>query len=236
MMSYALLFLAAVDFAALIWGVRQWLKQPQNYALLLSLTILFPIAFDAFSNGVGRFLGEGEVLELLVRFRMTWFYFSMPFLIPIGVFMLNYAGVGWTRVKGVTLGAFLLGAGLGSYQIIAYWDMALYPSCVFDIVRYVLEVPASQACRPEDAGLGEFALSPIVPVSAIFLMLTSFTLIWKTRFAWYAALFTASNIASAISVQIPREGYMTYVSYPFDGLLGFLLILTSIELYKRRQD
>ena len=82
-MSYALLALAAIEFAALIWGAGQWLKEKSNLALLLALTILFPIAFDSFTNGIGRFIGFGDSLELLIRFRMTWFYFCMPFLIAM---------------------------------------------------------------------------------------------------------------------------------------------------------
>ena len=232
-MSYALLALAALDFVALLWGIRQWLAQKSNLALFLALTIMAPIAFDAFTNGIGRFIGFGETLELIIRFRMTWFYFCMPFLMAIAVLLMGYAGIGWARKPAVVTGVMVMVIGLGVYQIIAYWDMDLYPSCVFDIQRYVLEVPPDQACNPEDVGLGEFALSPDVPVSAMAFLLTSFVLVWKTRFAWYTLLLMASNVASAVSVQIPRTGYMTYISYPFDGLLGFLIILVSIQLYQR---
>ena len=235
-MSYALLALAAVDLAALIWGIRQWLLAKSNLALFLALTIMAPIAFDAFTNGIGRFMGFGEALELLIRFRMTWFYFCMPFLMAIAVLLMGYAGFGWARSGVVVITVMTIVIGLGAYQIIAYWDMNLYPSCVFDIQRYVLEVPPDQACNPEDAGLGEFALSPIVPISAMAFLLSCFVLVWKTRFAWYTVLLLAANIASAISIQIPRTGYMTYISYPFDGLLGFLIILASIQLYRRMQD
>ena len=70
----------------------------------------------------------------------------------------------------------------------------------------------------------------------MFLLISSFVLVWKTRFAWITVALAASNIASAISVQIPRTGLMTYISYPFDGLLGFLLVLTSILLFRRRAE
>lgn len=234
-MSYAMLLLAAIDFAVLIWGCRRWLEQRSNLALLLALTILAPIAFDAFTNGIGRFIGLGETLELLIRFRMTWFFFCMPFLVAIAVLLLGYAGFGWARNKSMVFAVLAVVSGVGIYQIFAYWDMELYPSCVFDVQRYVLEVPPDQACKPEDAGLGKFALSPVVPISAMTFLITSVVLAIKTRFAWYTVLLLASNIASAISVQIPRTGYMTYISYPFDGLLGFLIVLVSIQLYRRMQ-
>ncbi len=235
-MSYALLVLAAVDFAGLIWGFRAWLREKSNLALLLALTILFPIAFDAFTNGIGRFIGFGESLELLIRFRMTWYFFCMPFLIAIAVLLVGYAGVGWARSKAIFSAVLAAVICIAIYQIIAYWDMALYPSCVFDIERYVLEVPPSQACQPEDAGLGEFALSPFVPISAMSFLLATIVIVWKTRFAWYTVLLLASNIASAITVQIPRIGYMTFISYPFDGLLGLLIVLASIKLFERMQN
>jgi|GEM_PF-5911303 len=233
-MSNFILVLAAVELAALIWAFRQWLGQKDNLALLFAMIILLSIALDVFSNGIGRFLGLGPALEALIRFRMTFFFATMPLLIAISVLFLGYAGVRWAQNKAVIAGVIALVAAAGVYQFIAYWDMALYPSCVFDVVRYVLEVHPDQACRPEDAGLGEFALSPVVPISAMVLLFTAIILVWLTRFWWVAVLFLASNVASAVSVQIPREGIMTFVSYPFDGVLGFLLCFTAIQLYRRR--
>jgi len=233
-MSNFILVLAAIELAVLVWAFRQWMGQKDNLALLFAMIILLSIALDVFSNGIGRFLGLGPTLETLIRFRMTFFFATMPLLIAISVLFLGYAGVGWAQNRTVITGIVALVVALGAYQFIAYWDMALYPSCVFDVVRYVLEVHPDQACQPEDAGLGEFALSPVVPVSAMILLLTAITLVWLTRFWWVAVLFLASNIASAISVQIPRDGIMTFVSYPFDGVLGALLCFTAIQLYRRQ--
>ncbi len=232
-MSVAMLTLAAIEFAALIWLARQWFGQTSNLALLLGLTILFPIAFDAFSNGIGRFMGHGDALETLIRFRMTWYYFCMPFLVPIAVLLLGYAGFAWARNKAVILGVLAAAIATGVYQIIAYWDMALYPACIFDMKRYVLEVYPDQACRPDDVGRGDFALSPVVPIAAMVLLLTSFVLVWKTKFYWVTILFVLSNIASAIVVQLPHKGMMTFISYPFDGVLGFLICFTAMKLYQR---
>lgn len=97
-----------------------------------------------------------------------------------------------------------------------------------------MEVRPGQACRSEDVGLGQFALSPVVPISATILLLTSIALVWLTRFWWVALVLLASNLASAMVVQIHVDGVMTYISYPFDALLGFLLCLTAIKLYGRR--
>ena len=235
-MSNFILVLAAVELSVLVWAFRQWLGQKDNLALLFAMIILLSIALDVFSNGIGRFLGLGPTLETLIRFRMTFFFATMPLLIAISILFLGYAGVRWAQNKAVILSVIALVAATGLYQFAVYWDMALYPSCVFDVVRYVLEVHPEQACRPEEAGLGEFALSPVVPISAMVLLLTAITLVWLTRFWWVAVLFLASNIASAISVQVPRDGIMTFVSYPFDGMLGALLCFTAIRLYRRREQ
>ena len=232
-MSTFNLTMATIELMALIWALRHWLGQRDNLALLFAMIILFSIALDAFTNGIGRFMGWGEALETLIRFRMTLYYATMPLLIAISVLYLGYAGVGWARNKAVITTVIGLVAGVSVYQVIAYWDMALYPSCFNDVVRYVLEVKPGQACRPEDAGLGEFALSPVIPISAMFLLLTTVTLVWVTRFWWVTLVFLASNLASAVTVQIPREGIMTYISYPFDGLLGFLLCFVALKLYAR---
>lgn len=235
-MSILILSMAAIEAIAVIWAFRQWLQQRENLALLFAIVVLFAIALDAFSNGIGRFIGLGETLEWLIRFRMTLFFAAMPLLIAISILFLGLAGVGWARRTAVTTAVIVFAFLLGAYQIVAYGDMALYPSCVFDVVRYVLEVRPDQACRPEEAGLGTFDLSPVVPVSAMFLLLTSIALIWLTRFWWVTVVFLLSNIASAISVQIPREGIWTFVSYPFDGLLGFLLCFFAIKLYQRHKQ
>ncbi|NKB44620.1 MAG: hypothetical protein GKS03_10120 [Alphaproteobacteria bacterium] len=235
-MSTFNLTMATIELGALIWALQHWLRQKDNLALLFAMAILLSIVFDAFTNGIGRFMGLGEALETLIRFRMTFYYATMPLLIAISVLYLGYAGVGWARNKTVINSVIGLAVSVGAYQVIAYWDMALYPSCVFDVVRYVLEVHPDQACRPEDAGLGEFALSPVVPISAMILLLTTITLVWLTRFWWVTVVFLASNLASAITVQIPRDGILTYISYPFDGLLGFLLCFVAIKLYARRES
>lgn len=235
-MSTYNLTMATIEMVALIWAFRLWLGQKDNLALFFAMIILFSIVLDAFTNGIGRFMGLGEALETLIRFRMTFYFATMPLLIAISVLFLGYAGIGWARNKVVITTVIGLVAGVSVYQVVAYWDMALYPSCVFDVVRYVLEVHPDQACRPEDAGLGEFALSPVIPISAMFLLLTTITLVWVTRFWWVTLVFLASNLASAVTVQIPREGIMTYISYPFDGLLGFLLCFVAIKLYARRES
>lgn len=234
-MSIFNLAMATLELVALIWAFRCWREQKDNLALLFAMIILFSIAFDAFTNGIGRFMGLGDALETLIRARMTFYYATMPLLIAISVLFLGYAGVAWAQNKTVIMAVIALASGTGLYQVVAYWDMALYPSCVFDVVRYVLEVHPDQACRPEDAGLGEFALSPVVPISAITLLLTTVALVWVTRFWWVILVLLASNLASAVVVQIPREGLMTYVSYPFDGLLGFLLCFVAVKLYTRRE-
>lgn len=235
-MSTAILLVAAIEMVALIWAFWHWLTQKDNLALTFAMTVLLAITLDAFSNGVGRFVGVGETLETLVRFRMIFFFATMPLLIAISILFLGYAGVSWARNKGVIATAIGLVAAVGVYQFFAYRDMALYPSCVFDVVRYVMEVRPDQACRLEDTGLGELALSPVVPISAMALLLTAVALVWITRFWWVALLFLASNLASAVTVQIPQEGMMIYVSYPFDGLLGFMLCFVAIKLYGRQKN
>ena len=233
-MSYVMLSLATLEVIALVWAMRQWFSQKGNLALFLALTILLAIAFDAFTNGIGRFMGHGEALETLIRLRMIWYYLTMPFLEPIAVLLLGYAGVSWERHTGVILVVTVVAVAVGLYQIVAYWDMQLYPSCIADIERYVLKVFPDQACRPEDVGLGDFKLSPVVPVSAMIFLLSSFVLVWKTQLYWVTVLLAVSNVVSAVVVQLPHEGLMTFISYPFDGVLGFLICLASIKLYERR--
>lgn len=231
-MSYFMLAVALVEGAVLIWAFRRWMHQPRNFSLLLSITILLPVTVDAFLNGAGRWIGTGPTLEFLTRARMNWFFFAMPFLLMISILLLNYAGVAWARAKGVVPAAFVVILSLGVYQIINNWQMELYPSCVFDVVRYVMYVPPDQACTPEQAGLGAFSLPIVVSIASFVLLFTSLTIWWKTGWPWLAV----AQILLLVAVSIPRAGYLTFVSYPFDGILSAMLVLTSIHLFARRAD
>ena len=231
-MSFFMLAVALLEGIILIWASKRWTSQPGNLSLLLSLTILLPVTVDALLNGAGRWIGTGPTLELLTRARMNWFFFAMPFLLMISVLLLNYAGVAWAKAKGVTLATFVLVASLGTYQVINNWHIELYPSCVFDVVRYVMYVPPDQACSPDQAGLGTFSLPIIVSIASFALLFTSLTIWWKTGWPWLAL----AQILLLAAVSVPRTGYLTFVSYPFDGFLSAMLVLTSIHLFARRAE
>lgn len=127
-MSAFNLVMATIELVALAWAFRQWLGQKENLAPLFAMIILLSIALDAFTNGIGRFMGLGDPLETLIRFRMTFYFATMPLLIAISVLYLGYAGVGWAQNKTVIASVIGLIAAIGAYQVIAYWDMALYQS------------------------------------------------------------------------------------------------------------
>lgn len=118
-MSIVFLSLATIEAAVLAWACRQWQRQKDNVALLLAVIVLLAITLDAFSNGIGRFVGESDTLETLVRFRMIFFFAAMPLLIAISVLFLGYAGVTWARNTILIRAVFGFAVGVSAYQVIA---------------------------------------------------------------------------------------------------------------------
>lgn len=222
-MSYAILMLAMAELALLIWAARRWVTEPANLALLLLLFILVPVVIDATTVGLGRWIGFGPTLELLNRIRFAWFVLSMPLLWAICVAILGNAGFGWARQRWLVVALIALAAVVGGYHAAQAWQNEFHPACVFDIQRYVFQVPAGQECMGSRAGDGTFGLPIVVPLGSLAIVITAVVLWWKRRWPWLAL----ACVPLFVVIGLPQSDITTLLSYPSDGLVTGTLVITA---------
>ncbi len=133
-----LVFLAL--FAWLTW--QSWTvyrSKRLSYALLLFI-VLAGLTYDVLVILLGRFLGEGTLLQALNAGRFMIHGLVTPVMIIFGFGVLRHAGVGWAQSRTnhiiVCLFATLLIA-FGVYQDIL--SLELHSRLVLDVLRYVNE-------------------------------------------------------------------------------------------------
>ena len=230
-MSYAVLILALAELALFVWAVRRWLGERDNIALMLMLFIVFPVMLDAFTVATGRWIGFGPTLETMNRIRFAWFVFSMPLMWPICAAILRNAGIGWLQNALLVPVLFVLAAVVGLYEAVQAWQNEFHPACVFDIQRYVFQVPAGQECMGSQAGDGTFGLPIVVPIGTLAVVLTGILLWWKCRWPWLGLIC----IVLVAVVGVPPSDYSILLSYPTDGLLTLTLVIAAVHFYARKR-
>jgi len=222
-MSNVILMLAMAELALLIWAARRWVAEPANIALLLLLFILVPVVIDATTVGLGRRVGFGPTLEMLNRIRFSWFVFSMPLMWPICVAILGNAGFAWAQQRWLVVALIALATVIGGYQAAQAWQNEFHPACVFDIQRYVFQVPAGQECMGSQAGDGTFGLPIVVPLGSLAVAVTGVVLWWKRGWPWLALVC----VLLFVVIGLPQSDITTLLSYPVDGLLTATLVMTA---------
>lgn len=228
-MSYALLVLALAELGLLVWMVRRWLGERDNVALLLLLFIVFPVMLDATTVGSGRWIGFGPTLETMNRLRFSWFVFSMPLMWPICASILANAGFAWAQHRLIVPVLLLIAVVVGGYEAIQAWGNEFHPACVFDIKRYVFQVPAGQECMGSQAGDGTFGLPITVPIGTLAVILTGVLLWWQRQWPWLALIC----VALVVVIGLPQSDATTFLSYPVDGLLTATLVFAAVRFYRR---
>ncbi|WP_420630131.1 hypothetical protein [Candidatus Leptofilum sp.] len=120
----------------LIWGFRLW----RDGRKLMLLLILLPIAGLVYDNGVislGRFLGEGELLQTLNQGRFLLHALITPLLIAASVSLAARAGVGWTQ-KRLTHALFgIITVALIGFGLVEFTHFVYEPEQFGNTLRYV---------------------------------------------------------------------------------------------------
>ncbi len=229
-MSLFMLILGLAEFLLFIWILLQWRRQPGNIVLGLIAIIAFSVGLDSFLTGFGHWLGFGQTLESLTRFRAVCALFSLSLMPLVCALILRSAGVTWLSFRALLVPLTLLLIAAGLYEAYRVGTADWYRSCVLDVQRYVMKVPSNQACSPDEAGLGAFSMPPVVMLGSFLVLLSGIFLWWRRSWPWLAM----SSVALFAALAVPREGYFSFFAYPFDGLLTATLAITAIHFAKSR--
>ena len=193
MLSYTFLLFAAIHVAILVWGWKAWGPAGRPIALtilLLGNTLLW---YDNFRIGIGRFVGEGELLYNLAVPALVWHWLISPLFVIVAGSIARLADVAWARNR-LVMGLFCLVAvglialdfpaavGLLFGEVGPLPAIELRPGCIADTLRYTTKVSASQLCSP-DATVFANGPSPLPSIVLNVIMVSVGVAIW-VRHGW----------------------------------------------------
>ena len=182
-MSIAHLLYGTLLLGCVLLALRLWQQQRAPYLMFLALMII-GLTYDNFVIGLGRFIGEGELLRSLNIPRYLLHAFFTPLMIMVGLFLARNAGIAWARSQrslyifgGITTAMILL----GGYVDVLNLDLVFEHR--FDTMRYA----------------NDFAVGPPIPaiIAIILLIVCGVAIFRQTRWVWLAAGAVAMFIASA---------------------------------------
>ena len=187
MLSLVFLAYAVIHITIWIWGWKLWTETGKPVALLLVLvggTLLF---YDNFRIGIGRFIGQGDLLYNMSVPAFAWHWSMLPLLVIAAGSVARLAGLKWAQHK-LVMGAFCLAAvALSAYEIPKIFAMELHPACLADTVRYTTTVKEGQLCSPTDAVVSRGAEAALVAIITNVIALIVGIALWvQRRWPWLA--------------------------------------------------
>ena len=186
MISTLYLTIAVVDFALLVWAIGQYRTYRGNglFYAMLPLTLLW---YDNFTVGMGRFLGESELLYAMNYVRFVAHYIGLPMtFIALGA-MARQAGFAWAQPKFVMAGFCVLAVFFMVEDMWAFFNnLPLKASCAADTLRYSTKVLEAYRCGP-DGFTGGTTVPPVAPILMTVMMIIFGIALWvKLGWKWLA--------------------------------------------------
>jgi hypothetical protein len=199
---------AVAQLSVWLWGMRLYLRRQRPLALLLVLIPSAPLWFDNLRIGLGRFLGEGELLYALSVPALVWHYLMLPLFVlavwalgrsaRIPLLLHPIAGVAFALAA---LGLFLLDA---PYAVrLLSGELTLKIGCIGDAIRYTATLSPAYLCGPEDAvhRVGPGPLVAILMNAAVL-----FVGIALARVRGYPWLLVSASLMFALAAAGPAFG------------------------------
>lgn len=186
MLSFIFLVFAVIHFGIWLWGWKLWAETGRPVALLVVLigsTLLF---YDNLRIGMGRFIGEGDLLYALSVPAFAWHWSLLPLLVIAAGSVARLAGLPWAQHK-LVMGAFcVVAVVLSAIDIPKIFAMELHLACLDDTVRYTTTVREAQLCSPTDQVISSNDF-PLVAILTNVIVLGVGIALWiQRRWAWLA--------------------------------------------------
>jgi hypothetical protein len=196
MLSGLFLGYTVIHLVIWLWGWRLWALNGRPTALLLVLvgsTLLF---YDNLRIGIGRFMGQGELLYALSVPAFAWHWSMLPLLVIAAGSLARLAGFGWARNR-LVMGAFCVVAVLlSALDIPGIFSMQLYPACLADTLRYSTRVTEAQLCPGSELVISS-GPGPLVAILVNIVVLALGIALWiRHGWPWLAAGAGAMFIAA----------------------------------------
>jgi len=234
MLSFIFLAYAVIHIGIWLWGWKLWAETGRPVSLLIVLvggTLLF---YDNLRIGMGRFIGEGDLLYALSVPAFAWHWALLPLLVIAAGSVARLAGLGWAQNRFV-MGAFcVVAVGLSAMDIPKIFSMELHPACLEDTLRYTTTVKESQLCSPAHQVVPSGAnAANVAIITNVFVLAVGIALWIQRRWAWLAVgsgfMFIAAGAfaTSKYSLPIANLGEIAIT-------LGFIVTCAHFARLKQR--
>ncbi len=182
------------------------------WAMIVLPIVLVASIYDNTILGIGRWIGEGTLLENLSQGRYLLHYLAIPLLIVVAIELAYLSEAKWAN-KFVRVASWLLAFGIAGYDVVTQFiGLELKPELLFNVLRYV----------PVD---------PQIPISTILINVFVLAVgvgIWMRTKTW-RWLFIGALI-SLVGNAIPVSQLGTLPGSFSELLLSLSLLLTQYHL------
>lgn len=215
-MDTVLYFLFTAAYIGLIiWGLSR--QRSWNFMSFIYL-VLLGLIYDNGMIALGKFIGEGSLLENLSLLRFWSHALLTPTLVLFSYGALREAGVEWSRKKVVGIAAILYTAALiGIELLLETIGMELTLEKEYGVLRYVSADPASGP--------------PIMVLLVSVVLIAAGAILWKKReWKWMLVGAVVMTIGSAVEIPVDSSA----ATNAFELFLLTALVWTKIHLERRR--
>ena len=213
--TYLYLIFAALYVGLLIMMLLSMRKSGIGVLSNVLILVILPLIYDNAILGIGKWIGEGEVLKNLNIARFWLHALLTPLLILFSLDVLKRAGVEWANKTSALL--FTIAYTLIAFLVELFtvvWDLSLKVEEKYGILSYTA---ANSPSGP-----------PIMIILVTLALLVSSILLWKrTGWLWMFVGVALMLIGGMVDLPI-KSGAITNT---FE-----LILLTSLVFTKRHQD
>ena len=210
------LFFTAAYIGLFIWGLIGIKKKDVfKWTSFVYLIILARI-YDNGIIGIGRWIGEGDLLETLNLLRFWTHAFLTPLLVLFAVGTLKESGIAWAQKKWLTISAIIYTLILIGIEIwLEASQLTLKAEEEYGVLRYV---STEEASGP-----------PIMILLVTLVLIVTSAILWK-KTKW--PVFFIGAIVMTIGSAVPINVESGAVTNAFELFLLFTLIWTKRRLIK----
>lgn len=186
MLSALFLSYAVIHLIIWLWGWRLWSQTGRPVALLIILIASTLLFYDNFRIGIGRFIGQGDLLYALSVPAFAWHWSLLPLLVIAAGALARLAKLRWAQNR-LVMGSFCVAAVLLSVlDIPSIFSMDLYPACLADTLRYSTRIPEAQLCAGSELVISS-GPGPLVAILTNAVVLAVGIALWIQRgWPWLA--------------------------------------------------
>lgn len=215
-MDTILYFLFTAAYIGLvIWGLSR--QRSWNFMSFIYL-VLLGLIYDNGMIALGKFIGEGPLLENLSLLRFWSHALLTPTLVLFSYGALREAGVEWSRKRIIGVAVILYTVALiGIELLFETVGMELAVEKEYGVLRYVSADPASGP--------------PIMVLLVSVVLIAAGAVLWKKRgWKWMLVGAVVMTIGSAVPIPVDSSA----ATNAFELFLLTTLVWTKVHLERRR--